>query len=297
MKKLFFIISAMFLPFSSNAWEACGTDADGNTANCEYQIINGTLTIRGVGNNGNIGYWHEVDEGNGYKTTAPWGNNASQIQNVVIGEGIKDVGSYAFVGIKSNISIEVPSGVTTISSNAFYSFNASEIKLPDTVTSIDYSAFNWSSITKIDIPDSVDTLLGACFRGAWALKDVVVPDSIHYIPSNTFSYTDLGTLTIGENTILGSIFSDDILRVDLSKLKVYCTGDTSKCDENLAEAGYSDLKSEKATAKTINGVTYVYDKNGKLITTSGTRKEKRIYTIEEANQVAGTTNRVSIKYK
>ena len=58
-----------------------------------------------------------------------------------------------------------------------------------------------------------------------------------------------------------------------------------------------ELKSSKATTKKINGVTYVYDKNGKLVTSSGHRTEKRIYTLEEANAVAGVKNRISIKYR
>ena len=60
---------------------------------------------------------------------------------------------------------------------------------------------------------------------------------------------------------------------------------------------FAILKSSKATTKQINGVTYIYDKSGKLVTSSGHRSEKRIYTIEEANAVAGARNRVSIKYR
>ena len=40
-----------------------------------------------------------------------------------------------------------------------------------------------------------------------------------------------------------------------------------------------------------------YDKNGKLVISSGHRREKRIYTIDEANAVAGEKNRVSITYR
>jgi len=133
------------------------------------------------------------------------------------------------------------------------------------------------------------------------LTNLVIPDSVTSIAGGALGYClNLKTLTIGENTNFGAILtgdSTDTEFTDIANLKIYCTGDTSKCDANLAAAGYSDLKSERATTKKINGVTYVYDSKGKLVTTSGHRTEKRIYTIEEANQVAGPINRISIKYR
>ena len=293
MKKLFFILTATFLPLSSHAWEACGTDANGNTANCEYQIdASGTLTIRGVGNNGNIGDWDQ-DSG----TIAPW--RGKGVTNVVIEDSIKNLGYLGFNDIRSVNPIEIPSSITTISGGAFFGVRTSEVIIPDSVTKIETAAFNWSELQKINIPDSVTSIEGG-FRGT-GLKDIVIPDSVNSISDGAFSYClYLQSITIGENTQLGEIFrgpDSDTLFTDIANLKIYCTGDTAKCDANLAAAGYSDLKSSKATTKQINGVTYIYDKNGKLVTSSGHRTEKRIYTIEEANEVAGPINRVSIKYR
>ena len=290
MKRIVFIFS-LALPFSSNAWEACGTDVYGNTANCEYQIIDGTLTIRGTGDNGNIGNWNK-DSG----TIAPW--RGKGVTNVVIENSIKDLGSMGFYTVTSVNPIEIPNSITTISVNAFFGVGTSEVIIPDSVTKIE-AAFNWSGLQKINIPDSVTSIEGG-FRGTH-LTDIVIPDSVTSIGKDAFSYClYLQSITIGENTQLGKIFTgsnSDTLFTDIANLKIYCTGDTEKCDANLAAAGYSDLKSSKATTKQINGVTYVYDKNGKLVTTSGHRTEKRIYTVDEANQVAGKTNSVKIRYR
>ena len=299
MRKWIFVFSA-FLAFnahSANDWLDCGEDAKGNTANCQYKIdTDGTLTIRGVGNNGNIGYWYSDEQSD---VIQPWKNKG--VTNVVIENSIKDLGYNGFNGITSQNSVVIPSSVETISAEALYNFHATEIIIPDSVTSIESSAFGWSRIQKIDIPDSVKIIYGHAFRGATSLKDLVIPDSVESIANGALGYcTNLKTLTIGENTNFGAIltgFSTDTIFTDIANLKIYCTGDTSKCDANLAAAGYSDLKSEKATTKQINGVTYVYDSKGKLVTTSGHRTEKRIYTIDEANQVAGKTNRISIRYR
>ena len=288
MMKKYVLILGLFASFNAGAWEACGTDANGNTANCEYQIIDGTLTIRGVGNNGNIGAWASQKK-------APW--TGKNVTNVVIENTIKHLGKLGFDGIRSQNPITIPNSVTTIGDNAFFGVKSSEVIIPDTVTSIATNVFNWSSIKKIDIPDSVKILGG--FRGT-NLVDVVVPDSVERIHDIAFSYCrKLQTLTIGENTQLGKIldYLDEKRPENLNNLKIYCAGDTAKCDANLEAAGYPEFKSIKATTQKINGVTYVYDASGKLVTTSGRRTEKRIYTIDEANAVAGTTNHVKIRYR
>ena len=294
MKKAVLIL-AILASFNANAWEACGTDANGNTANCEYQIIDGTLTIRGVGENGNIGYWLD---GNG-NSLSPFAY--LNVKQVTIENSISDLGSQAFTGLKSSTPISIPSSISEL---GYYSFNgvcAPEIVIPNSVQTIGTDAFSWSSINKIEIPDSVTSIHEWAFRGSTLLTDLIIPDSVTNIGYTALSaLPNLKTLTIGENTTFGAIFIDPYTQqISISPdLKIYCTGDTAKCDANLEAAGYPELKSIKATTKQVNGVTYVYDNKGKLVTTSGKRKEKRIYTIEEANAVAKPTgNTVRIKYR
>ena len=60
MKKFYlFFLSAFLSALTAQAWTPCGTDGMGNEANCEYQIIDGTLTIRGTNGIGNIGTWND----------------------------------------------------------------------------------------------------------------------------------------------------------------------------------------------------------------------------------------------
>ncbi|MBR1914961.1 MAG: leucine-rich repeat domain-containing protein [Alphaproteobacteria bacterium] len=291
MKKLFFIISAIFLPFYVYAWEACGTDANGDTANCEYQIVNGTLTIRGTGDNGNIGNW--ASQGN---NMAPW--RTTDAKNIVIENTIKDLGNFGFFNV-SGKQINILSQTDTISPYAFAWSDSEKINIPNSTKSIGQHAFGWSGLSEINIPDTVEIIDTEAFRGT-NLLNVYIPASVKFIGDKAFSSCSLETLTISEDTQLGAIFNGydfDTVFTNTSNLKIYCTGDTAKCDAHLVAAGYPELKSSKATTKKINGVTYVYDKNGKLVTSSGHRTEKRIYTLEEANAVAGVKNRISIKYR
>lgn len=273
-------------------WTDCGTDAKGNTANCQYKIdANGTLTIRGVGNNGNVGEWDRNNH------AAPW--TGQGVTNIVIENSIKDVGSQGFSNMTSETPIVIPNGVQSIGKNAFYGVRTPEVVIPNSVTSIKTGAFNWCYVSKVDIPSSV-TDVAVAFRGAW-ITDLIIPGSVTSLATETLSSCHkLETLTISDSTQLGAIFQGrdtDSRRTDLENLKIYCVGNQAQCDANLAAAGYSDLKSIAANLKTINGMTYVTDKKGHIVAMSGSRTNKRIYTVEEANMVSGKTNTVKIRYK
>ncbi len=182
----------------------------------------------------------------------------------------------------------------SISTYAFYRMPAENVTIPDTVTTIGYGAFYENhALQNITIPDSVTKIRPYSFYNT-NIKNIVIPDSVEFIGDYALrGCPKLQTLTIGENTRLDKIFGSTIPQ----NLKIYCTGDTAKCDANLEASGYGELKSTKATTKKINGVTYVFDNKGKLVTTSGRRTEKRIYTIDEANAVAGKVNSVKIRYR
>jgi len=182
----------------------------------------------------------------------------------------------------------------SISMYAFYRMPAENVTIPDTVTTIGFGAFYENhALQNITIPDSVTKIGSHSFYNT-NIKNIVIPDSVKFIENSALlGCPKLQTLTIGENTQLNEIFGSTIPQ----NLKIYCTGDTTKCDANLEAAGYPELKSIGATTKQANGVTYVFDNKGKLVTTSGRRTEKRIYTIDEANIVAGKVNSVKIRYR
>ena len=298
MKK-YILIFTTFITFNTHAadWIDCGNDANGNLANCQYKIENSTLTIKkgdDTENIGNIGYWWSSEQ---HKHISPWGNTS--YNSVVIEDGIEDLGSYGFVGVYSANPIELPTSISTLSFASFQQLTAPEVVIPDSVTKIDSVAFFDSYIDKINIPDSIKEIETRGFRASH-FTDIIIPDTVEYVGDRAFSQGyDLKSITIGENTELGNIFSGfsgDEFPTNLSTLKIYYTGDTLKCDANLAAAGYENLKSIAATTQKINGQTYVYV-NGHRVAFSGRHIPKRIYTIDEANKVAGDRNTVTIRYR
>ena len=98
-------------------------------------------------------------------------------------------------------SIEIPEGVTSIGSYAFYNYDSlTSITIPDSVTSIgDYAFYNCSNLTSITIPDSVTSIGDWTFNGCSSLTSIVIPDSVTHIGNYAFwSCDSLTSITIPE---------------------------------------------------------------------------------------------------
>ncbi len=263
MKKINFIISlicATILSFNAKAedWVACGTDGNGNTANCEYKVENNRLTIRGTNDNGNLGNWASL--------ISPWSYRT--FDDIEIESSIKDLGSHAFHLTESHHPIVVPDSIHEISSGAFDGTHAPEVIIPDSVTTIKPMAFYHSFISSVIIPDSIEAVGNSAFAELNSDMEIFLGD----------------TTVIGARVI-------DATRVT----HIYCTGDAETCKENVNDA-YKD-KIVAAEKKKINGVTYITDKNGKIIKTSGKRNNKRIYSIEEANATVKAIGKDRVKFR
>ena len=100
--------------------------------------------------------------------------------DVVVPEGVKSIGNYAFSGCKSITSILIPEGATSIEGNSrFFWVGAfsectglTSIVLPKTLISIGAWAFySCTSLTNIVIPDSVTDIGEYAFRDCICLAD------------------------------------------------------------------------------------------------------------------------------
>ena len=80
--------------------------------------------------------------------------------SLIIKDGTKSIGDYAFENCGSLTRVTIPDSVTSIGNYAFYYCrNLSSITIPDSVTSIgDYAFLNCTSLTSITIPNSVTSI-------------------------------------------------------------------------------------------------------------------------------------------
>ena len=146
-----------------------------------------------------------------YDKNAPWYDKKEQIKEVVIEDGVKNIGGFAFYncksievvtvpssvteigweafdGCKSLTAITLPEQITTIATNTFYACeNLKKINLPEKITTIQSGAFaQCSSLIEIVIPDGVTTIGGGVFSECKKLEKIVFPAALTEIGSSAF---------------------------------------------------------------------------------------------------------------
>lgn len=239
--------------------------------------------------------------------------------SVNIPNGITSISKNAFQ--YSNLqSVLIPDSVTSIGRAAFDTAPLTNLTLPNTITSIGDYAFRDTGLTEFVIPDSVTSIGERAFMsyGIGQLEKLVIPDSVASIGTEAFiglsatvycttsspcadrgsenivSYEKQGGVYIldGKYYYSGSDMANTTnecqkalgeCKRDVLEAKGICQG--SACDTFIQSDGNYMLKYNGKTYQSINDLL------------KGNYDKRRIYTIEEANFVAGDKNRVSIKYR
>ena len=178
---------------------SCGAEGDNVTYTLDSQ---GTLTISGSGEMKN--YINNV--------FSPFHWN-SDIQKVIIKDGVTSIGYWAFENCTSLTSITISNSVTSIGKGTFYGCTGlTSIAIPNSVTSIGNSAFSGcSSLTSITIPNSVTSIDEGAFYNCTGLTSITIPNSVTSIGEGAFyNCTGLTSITIPDSvTSIGDfVFCD-----------------------------------------------------------------------------------------
>ncbi|MBR1915652.1 MAG: leucine-rich repeat domain-containing protein [Alphaproteobacteria bacterium] len=318
----------------NNCWDCGKTVSDSCTARLDPDTK--ALTITGDGYMKNyFGYSTKAFEQG--ETPAPWGGailsvdisgvksigtfafyNSYYMSDATIPASVESIGVGAFQSTSlTNLTLEDNSNLQSIGSGAFNDIPLSDIKLPETVSYIGNNAFNMSGIDTLFLPDSLFE------KGVKGMTNKALSDVSHiYCPSTSQAQCEayLNTAEFWENGVYypvkekvtadyyqvdGGVYilddvqytsfadmqrginpcEDDLIVCKRSVLeaKGVCSGDG--CDVFLESDGKYMMKFGGKTYQSINDLL------------KGNYDKRRIYTIEEANFVAGPVNRVSIRYK
>ena len=300
MNKYVWILVVMSIPFCSEAYDgniaqsgSCGaTDAD-----CHYDLYeDGHLEISG---NGEMSDWN-YSKGN----AAPWGPTSWQegadnaVKSVNI-EGITKIGTWAFLWCKNLEEVNISDTVKEIAGGAFeQTRDLKSVVIPSSVDKLDWYVFSTNGMENIIIegtPEMDETALIYtsnatiycqesidCGNYGNGSNGTIVPYQKQggvFILDGDFYYS--GTDMVGGTNKCAKELME--CKRDVLEAKGICEG--SACDTLIQSDGNYMLKYNGKTYQSINDLL-----NGKY-------DVRRIYTIEEANFVAGDKNRVSIRYR
>lgn len=136
---------------------------------------NDVLTISGTG------YMRSYNE------RGPW--VGYRIKEVIIDEGVVNIGLHAFSHCKQVTKVSIPASVKRIGKGAFeYCESLNEVTISNGVESIDdYGFDHCSKLTSVVIPNSVESIGEHCFDYCSTLKNIVIPKSVTSIGEAAFS--------------------------------------------------------------------------------------------------------------
>ena len=126
--------------------------------------------------------------------------NDTELKNVVIPDGIKEIRPYAFAH-SSVTSVTIPNSVLTIRENAFGDcYQLSDVRMGNSVSELKVEAFSscWN-LRDIDLPASLRIIGSGAFEST-ALTNATIPDSVVSIGAYAFSCSELTEIIIGAGT-------------------------------------------------------------------------------------------------
>ena len=194
-------------------------------------------------------------------------SGCSGLTSVVIPNSVTNINSYAFHGCSGLISIEIPNSITRITKSSFRECSGlTSVTIPSSVKRIDQYAFegctNLTSVHITDLASWCNILFGSnplvyanhLYMGGTEIVDLIIPDNVTSIGSNTFSNcTGLSSLTL----------SNSVTSIGKSAF-AFCSGLTSVTIPNsvttIGESAFEDC--DGLTSVTIpNSISKIGDRS------------------------------------
>ena len=186
-------------------------------------------------------------------------------ETIIIGDGIKEIGAYAFSSFLVHPKISnliIASSVETISNGAFIGNQLTSVTIPASVETIGTGAFSDNLLTTINFePNSkLKTIGGTAFKSN-KLTSVTIPASVETIGNNAFYKNDqLTTISFEPNSKLKTIGESAFKSNKLTSVTIPASVETiggSAFDNNQITAINFEPNSK---LKTIGSYTFAYNK-------------------------------------
>ena len=169
-----------------NAQKASSPTSGTCGENLIWELTNGVLTISGTGAMTDYDYDANLDA-----ITSPWYSLQSQIQSVVVADGVTSIGSRAFMRCSNVTSVTIGKNVVTLGHRSFRECTSlTSIEIPNSVTNIgEYAFYRCTGLTSVTISEGVTSIGLAAFYQCSSLTEVTIPESVTTIgQGGTFQY-------------------------------------------------------------------------------------------------------------
>ncbi len=294
---LFFLLT---MSSQAKAVNTCGDDLNINCWDCGANCLarlneqTGLFSIEAKDENAPVGKMtnYEWDSKN-QRPGTPWVEKLETIRSVSLPDSLTNIGSYTLAYTKIS-SIDLPDSIEQIGGAAFqgadllkeintplnlqyvgaWSFAATKIDylmLGQAQTEIPDRAFVGTKLKNLEIPEGVTSIGWTSLADISTLETLVIPNSVTNIDDEAFTNTNLQ--------------------------KLYCAASEEVCSRIALQTG----KNPKIIhySKTPDGKYRIGEKTYASISAmqKGDYIPKRIYTIDEANAIAGKVNSVKIRYR
>ncbi len=318
MRKRVFILNLM-LSFGAYA-EIISTGSCGDACTWTFDADTKELSVFGTGNMYSYIFDTENPSEDGDACSRPWFKFKNLIENIKIGEGNTSVGRNAFFDFPNLKNVELPQTLQEIEPGGFQSCSSLvNINLVDGMT-IDHLAFTESRLASIVIPrDSKLEQTAFCYQGSHCPKTIYCSSDMAAACQSAIDFQNdvsmkfyefnggVYVLKDEEGNEIYYISADDMRLSDQAesieeKSEYACHDTLSNCKKkaliNRGICAGNDCDALVA-ADDANRLLKVGSKTYRNINAllKNDYDRRRIYTIEEANFVAGKKNRVSIKYR
>ncbi len=169
--------------------------------NLAWTLQEGILTISGKGKMEN---WAG-------KSETPWYAYRRLFHTAAVGEGVENIGAYAFYGCGSLENVVLPQSVAGIGQYAFRDCKRlKEIRLPEGVASLERGAFyECVNLSRIELPETIRSLGTEAFAKCAKLAEIRIPYGIKSIGQMAFYKTDENFVMYGYEGSFAESFAKD----------------------------------------------------------------------------------------
>lgn len=205
-------------------------------------------------------------------SVVPWAQTKSSVKTIIIKDGVKNIGDYAFYCFTELEGVELADSVTDIGKSAFaFSTKIENIALPTALTTIDARAFEGcTELNTALVPASVESIGEAAFAScksitvAAVLSDVKIPEEAFFnciAMEDLFLHPEITEEMVAETALDGCpiTFDDhedkagETLVSDVTVKYVY--EDDTEIEGTLVQKSYEFGENYNIVSPTIDGYT------------------------------------------